>query len=227
MRRGCAPERRSSPPSRISARVPMRSARSTFSGRAGATGSRDPNCRPSGAIPRAVGDTWTPCGGVRTGAVVVEVDGALHRSLRRWYADQLRQNEISSTGALVLRFPSVIVRCEPDPVAAQLRRALGRANARSPSLLLVLRPFRRLACGARRGGFGMTVWPIMTSAKSASAPSSCWVIRSSDSRSARRTVRDNSSRSGRSLTNPRSLSIPCSIEPDSAPVLLRTLSSTD
>jgi hypothetical protein len=57
--------------------------------------------------------------------VVVEVDGALHLSSRRWYADQLRQNEISLTGALVLRFPSVIVRCEPDLVAAQLRRALG------------------------------------------------------------------------------------------------------
>lgn len=56
--------------------------------------------------------------------VVAEVDGALHLAVRRWWDDQLRQNELSLADALVLRFPSVIVRTEPDQVAAQLRRAL-------------------------------------------------------------------------------------------------------
>jgi hypothetical protein len=56
--------------------------------------------------------------------VVVEVDGALHLSPRRWWDDQLRQNEITLGDALVLRFPSVIVRTQPELVAAQLRRAL-------------------------------------------------------------------------------------------------------
>jgi hypothetical protein len=56
--------------------------------------------------------------------VVVEVDGALHLSARRWWDDQLRQNEITLGDALVLRFPSVIVRTQPGVVAAQLRRAL-------------------------------------------------------------------------------------------------------
>jgi hypothetical protein len=57
--------------------------------------------------------------------VAVEVDGALHLSARRWYADQLRQNDIVLGGTLVLRYPSAIVRNEPQLVAAQLRRALG------------------------------------------------------------------------------------------------------
>jgi hypothetical protein len=56
--------------------------------------------------------------------VVVEVDGALHLNAKRWWADQLRQNEITLGDAIVLRFPSVIVRTQPDVVAAQLRRAL-------------------------------------------------------------------------------------------------------
>jgi hypothetical protein len=56
--------------------------------------------------------------------VVVEVDGALHLNVRRWWDDQLRQNELSLADALVLRFPSVIVRTAPELVAAQLRRAL-------------------------------------------------------------------------------------------------------
>ena len=56
--------------------------------------------------------------------VVAEVDGALHLAPRRWWDDQLRQNELTLVDALVLRFPSVIVRTEPRLVAAQLRRAL-------------------------------------------------------------------------------------------------------
>ena len=56
--------------------------------------------------------------------VVAEVDGALHLAVRRWWDDQLRQNELSLADALVLRFPSVLVRTEPRQVADQLRRAL-------------------------------------------------------------------------------------------------------
>jgi hypothetical protein len=57
--------------------------------------------------------------------VVVEIDGALHLSQQRWWADQLRQNEIMLGNALVLRFPSVVLRTEPELIASQLRRALG------------------------------------------------------------------------------------------------------
>lgn len=65
--------------------------------------------------------TWTlPDGRV----VAVEVDGALHLAPRRWVDDQLRQNEVVLGGTLVLRYPSVVVRDEPELVVAQLRRAL-------------------------------------------------------------------------------------------------------
>ena len=61
--------------------------------------------------------------------LVVEVDGALHLNPRRWWDDQLRQNELSLAGAVVLRFPSVVVRCEPALVVRQLRAALRNADA--------------------------------------------------------------------------------------------------
>lgn len=57
--------------------------------------------------------------------VVAEVDGALHLSPARWWEDQHRQNELALADALVLRFPSVVIRTQPTLVAAQLRRALG------------------------------------------------------------------------------------------------------
>lgn len=56
--------------------------------------------------------------------VAVEIDGALHLSARRWYDDQLRQNEIVIGGTTVLRFPSVVLRTEPGLVVDQLRRVL-------------------------------------------------------------------------------------------------------
>lgn len=56
--------------------------------------------------------------------VAAEVDGALHLTPQRWYDDQLRQNEIVIGGALVLRYPSVVVRDEPLIVVTQLRRVL-------------------------------------------------------------------------------------------------------
>jgi very-short-patch-repair endonuclease len=64
---------------------------------------------------------WRRSDGCR---VVVEVDGALHLIPRRWWDDQLRQNELVLAGDIVLRFPSVVVRCEPMLVLDQLRRAL-------------------------------------------------------------------------------------------------------
>jgi hypothetical protein len=48
----------------------------------------------------------------------------LHLVAARWWDDQLRQNELTLADAIVLRFPSVIVRTEPTVVATQLRRAL-------------------------------------------------------------------------------------------------------
>jgi hypothetical protein len=56
--------------------------------------------------------------------VVVEVDGALHLAPKRWWDDQLRQNELVLADALVLRYPSVVIRTEELLVAEQLRRAL-------------------------------------------------------------------------------------------------------
>jgi very-short-patch-repair endonuclease len=58
----------------------------------------------------------------------VEVDGALHLTPRRWWDDQLRQNEIVIGGTIVLRYPSVVVRDSPNIVAAQLRRLLGHGS---------------------------------------------------------------------------------------------------
>jgi hypothetical protein len=61
--------------------------------------------------------------------VAAEVDGAVHLSPQRWYADQLRQNEVVLDGTVVLRFPSWLIRTEPALVARQLRRALGNLDA--------------------------------------------------------------------------------------------------
>jgi hypothetical protein len=63
----------------------------------------------------------------RTGRrAVAEVDGALHLAPKRWWADQLRQNELAISGDIVLRFPSVVVRHEGRVVLDQLARALAR-----------------------------------------------------------------------------------------------------
>ncbi|MGH8860611.1 MAG: hypothetical protein ACRDVG_05145, partial [Jatrophihabitantaceae bacterium] len=56
--------------------------------------------------------------------VVVEIDGALHLIVTNWYTYQLRQNEVALGGAIMLRFPSVVVRTEQAVVVDQLRRAL-------------------------------------------------------------------------------------------------------
>lgn len=64
---------------------------------------------------------WITRGGRR---LVAEVDGALHLAPRRWWDDQLRQNEVVLGGDLVLRFPTVVLRHEEGVVIDQLRRGL-------------------------------------------------------------------------------------------------------
>lgn len=70
---------------------------------------------------RFVDAEWTSRSGKR---VVAEVDGALHLAPRRWWDDQLRQNEFVISGDLVLRFPTVVFRHESAIVVDQLSRAL-------------------------------------------------------------------------------------------------------
>lgn len=77
--------------------------------------------RAPGGRRRYLDATWRRADGR---LVVVEVDGALHLEVGRWWDDQLRQNVIALSDAIVLRFPSVVVRLQPDLVADQLRRAL-------------------------------------------------------------------------------------------------------
>jgi very-short-patch-repair endonuclease len=78
--------------------------------------------RQAGGRRRYLDAEWRLADGRR---VCAEVDGAVHLVARRWFEDQLRQNEIALTGTTVLRFPSAVVRAEPELVARQLRRALG------------------------------------------------------------------------------------------------------
>ncbi|HEY2271971.1 MAG TPA: hypothetical protein VGH30_04310 [Jatrophihabitantaceae bacterium] len=56
--------------------------------------------------------------------IAAEIDGAVHLAVRKWWDDQLRQNEIVITGTWVLRYPSVIVRTELALVADLLRRSI-------------------------------------------------------------------------------------------------------
>jgi hypothetical protein len=70
---------------------------------------------------RYVDAEWKSRSGKR---IVAEVDGALHLAPRRWWDDQLRQNEFVISGDLVLRFPSVVLRHEELVVVDQLRRVL-------------------------------------------------------------------------------------------------------
>jgi hypothetical protein len=57
--------------------------------------------------------------------VVVEIDGALHLIVRPWWDDQLRQNEIVlDDDAILLRYPSIVLRTDERLVVGQLRRAL-------------------------------------------------------------------------------------------------------
>jgi hypothetical protein len=64
---------------------------------------------------------WDLPGG---GTLAVEIDGALHLVPATWWHDQLRQNELVLAGCTVLRYPSVVVRTDPERVVEQLKRAL-------------------------------------------------------------------------------------------------------
>lgn len=72
--------------------------------------------------------------------VVAEIDGALHLAARRWWDDQLRQNDVAiDTDGLVLRYPSVVVRTEEPTVVDQLRRAL------LPPTIMQMEPYSALS----------------------------------------------------------------------------------
>ncbi len=64
---------------------------------------------------------WVRADGRR---VVAEVDGAIHLQPINWAADQMRQNEVTLSNSLVLRFPAIMLRTDEAAVANQLRRAL-------------------------------------------------------------------------------------------------------
>jgi very-short-patch-repair endonuclease len=58
----------------------------------------------------------------------VEIDGRHHLEIRQWWRDLHRQNTLSVHGWRLLRFPSYIVREQPDVVIAQIRAALTAAG---------------------------------------------------------------------------------------------------
>lgn len=62
--------------------------------------------------------------------ILVEVDGAMHLRVDRWWDDQARSNEIVlAEGAPLLRFPAVVIRSDERRVIAQLQRAYFGASA--------------------------------------------------------------------------------------------------
>lgn len=65
--------------------------------------------------------------------LVVEIDGMFHMEVARWVDDSLRGNDISLDGRVLLRFPAVVLRTDPERVLAQVRRGLIKAGWRPPS----------------------------------------------------------------------------------------------
>jgi very-short-patch-repair endonuclease len=68
--------------------------------------------------------------------LVVEIDGRWHMDARAWWADMLRDNELTLDGYRVLRFPAFAVRDNPAEVAGQIAAALrqsGDARGRLPA----------------------------------------------------------------------------------------------
>lgn len=63
--------------------------------------------------------------------LVVEVDGCWHMEAQTWWADMLRDNEITLEGHRVLRFPAFAVREQPELVARQITQALHAAGWRA------------------------------------------------------------------------------------------------
>lgn len=62
--------------------------------------------------------------------LVVEIDGRWHMEAATWWADMLRDNEITVDGYRVLRFPAHVVREQPELVARQITAALRVAGWR-------------------------------------------------------------------------------------------------
>ncbi len=56
--------------------------------------------------------------------VAVEIDGSAHVLATNWWADLNRQNEITLDGRRILRFPSYVVREQPQRFIDQVTRAL-------------------------------------------------------------------------------------------------------
>jgi hypothetical protein len=54
--------------------------------------------------------------------LAIEIDGAVHQQPTSWWDDLSRQNELMTGGQPVLRFPSWMIRLEPDGVVDHLRR---------------------------------------------------------------------------------------------------------
>ena len=59
--------------------------------------------------------------------LVVEIDGLWHMEATAWWADMARSNALVVDGFYVLRFPSFVVREQPELVAAQIAAFLVRA----------------------------------------------------------------------------------------------------
>jgi hypothetical protein len=62
--------------------------------------------------------------------LVVEIDGMFHMELARWTDDSFRGNEISLDGRVLLRFPALVLRIDPERVLAQVRQGLINAGWR-------------------------------------------------------------------------------------------------
>jgi very-short-patch-repair endonuclease len=60
--------------------------------------------------------------------VIAEIDGLWHMDAAAWWADMRRDNDLTISGCLVLRFPAFALREEPDVVVAQIADALRRSG---------------------------------------------------------------------------------------------------
>lgn len=56
--------------------------------------------------------------------VAAEIDGLQHMEAATWLADAWRHNDVVADGRLLLHFPHLAVRLDPDRVVAQVRAAL-------------------------------------------------------------------------------------------------------
>ena len=65
--------------------------------------------------------------------LVVEIDGMFHMELARWTDDSFRGNEISLGDRVLLRFPALVLRTDPERVLAQVRQGLINAGWRPPA----------------------------------------------------------------------------------------------